>query len=569
MENKKKGITAILFATILIASVFAVTPTAQAASKADINNAIADGITWLVAQQQADGSWGSSNKEAHTGLAVLKLETYAIEQGLSPFDPSYVYHTNVEDGLDYIFANTHQVTIVMQPAGNPDTNGNGFGIYLDSWSDTYQTSIGLMAIAASDAPNRVVTTGPETGRTYAAVAQDIVDYLAWSQTDATCWGQGGWGYNADDDCWSDNSNTGYAVLGLGYAEAPSPWGFGLTIPAFVRTEHNIWVGYIQCTTPGGNFGGSGYTDPNGWVNTLKTGNLLYEQNFVGDIATTPRVQNAMGYLVNHWNDANQDPGWKDGATTSNYQATYTIMKGLEAMNIDTIGTIDWYDDISNEIVAEQNGDGSWSGCDWGNPILCTCWALLALEKAVPPTWLSLTPLTDTNQLGTSHELTATLTDMTGGIPGETVTFTVTAGPHSGETGTDVTDANGEATWSYTGTIAGTDTIVATGGGKTSNDAFKIWEGPGERGNCCACPAGTPDGCACTCMVADDEADCRDNLKGIWVGADGCDITTNKPCDEYTCEGEECIPEFSTIAIPVASILGLLFYFNYRKRKREQ
>ena len=30
-----------------------------------------------------------------------------------------------------------------------------------------------------------------------------------------------------------------------------------------------------------------------------------------------------------------------------------------------------------------------------------------------------------------------------------------------------------------------------------------------------------------------------------------------------------IPEFSTIAIPIASILGLLFFFNYRKRKREQ
>ena len=30
-----------------------------------------------------------------------------------------------------------------------------------------------------------------------------------------------------------------------------------------------------------------------------------------------------------------------------------------------------------------------------------------------------------------------------------------------------------------------------------------------------------------------------------------------------------IPEFSTIAIPVASILGLLFFFNYRKRRKEQ
>jgi len=31
---------------------------------------------------------------------------------------------------------------------------------------------------------------------------------------------------------------------------------------------------------------------------------------------------------------------------------------------------------------------------------------------------------------------------------------------------------------------------------------------------------------------------------------------------------ELIPEFATIAIPVAAILGLLFFFNHRKRKKE-
>ena len=30
-----------------------------------------------------------------------------------------------------------------------------------------------------------------------------------------------------------------------------------------------------------------------------------------------------------------------------------------------------------------------------------------------------------------------------------------------------------------------------------------------------------------------------------------------------------IPEFSTIAIPIASILGLLFFFNHRKRREEE
>ena len=29
-----------------------------------------------------------------------------------------------------------------------------------------------------------------------------------------------------------------------------------------------------------------------------------------------------------------------------------------------------------------------------------------------------------------------------------------------------------------------------------------------------------------------------------------------------------VPEFTTIAIPVATILGLLFFFNHRKRRKD-
>lgn len=91
--------------------------------------------------------------------------------------------------------------------------------------------------------------------------------------------------------------------------------------------------------------------------------------------------------------------------------------------------------------------------------------------------LTLSPLTDTNLVGSSHTLTATLVDENGtAMPGETVTFTVTDGPNAGLTGTGVTDSNGKTTWNYVGAIPGTDTIVATGAGKTSNKAFKTWEG---------------------------------------------------------------------------------------------
>jgi len=83
---------------------------------------------------------------------------------------------------------------------------------------------------------------------------------------------------------------------------------------------------------------------------------------------------------------------------------------------------------------------------------------------------------------TSHTLTAHVTDAFGaGIPGATVVITVIAGPNAGPTsGPMTTDANGEASWSYTGTVVGTDTIEVTGTAPDGTvlvpaQAEKTWE----------------------------------------------------------------------------------------------
>ena len=64
--------------------------------------------------------------------------------------------------------------------------------------------------------------------------------------------------------------------------------------------------------------------------------------------------------------------------------------------------------------------------------------------------------------------------------------------------------------------------------------------------------------------------------GGWTGSETItftvtDSTGQSANDDATFTVSTCapIPEFSTIAIPVASILGLLFFFNHRKRKSEQ
>lgn len=75
--------------------------------------------------------------------------------------------------------------------------------------------------------------------------------------------------------------------------------------------------------------------------------------------------------------------------------------------------------------------------------------------------LDLTPATASNDTGTSHTVTATLKDLNATPPelsGGTILFETT-GAHS-LTASDVTDGSGQATFTYTGTTVGVDTISA-------------------------------------------------------------------------------------------------------------
>ena len=72
------------------------------------------------------------------------------------------------------------VAIAPQAAGDPDVNGNGFGLYLaDSTAHLYETGIAMMALAASRAPGLVAEEGAANvlGRTYADILQDLVSSL--------------------------------------------------------------------------------------------------------------------------------------------------------------------------------------------------------------------------------------------------------------------------------------------------------------------------------------------------------------------------------------------------------
>ena len=387
----KKYILALGMVAVLLLSMANV----NAATEQEINESINKGLVWLAGQQEPDGSWRYNSNwsslytdVATTALVVLKFEDRAKEMGLDPFNSTeYEYANNVTAGLNYIFS--HVVN---------DTNGVHF-----SMSDTYSTGTAMMAVAASDAPNRVITTGPLAGETYQTALQGMMDWMDYSQQrniNFSC-DEGGWDYGADpmdNRDWADQSNTGYATLGIGFASAPSPSGLGLTIPAAVLTRLDTYINNVQDPMNGDNWdGGSWYLPCGQWnmTNILKTGNLIHEMALVGDDVSDTRVQNAISYIENHWNDTGQQPeflptslGWKDS-----YQAMFTMMKGFEAFGIETItvggSDIDWFNEVADVIIANQNTNGSWKrinvniseGEESAN--LRAAWALLTLERVVP------------------------------------------------------------------------------------------------------------------------------------------------------------------------------------------
>jgi hypothetical protein len=392
----KKVLTAIVGVVIMVGLM---TFPVQAATDEEIQDSIEAGIAWLASVQNADGSWGWSEQFGTTGLVLVKLEDRAFELGFDgPFDDGYPLKANVVAGLDFLLQWADTVAISAQIAGDPDTNGNGVGVSI--FDNTYCTTILMMAIAAGRDPSRVVTTGPLTGWTYGDVLQDLADWTAYAQTD-TGDGRGGWYYDAMDNGGpdSDQSNSGYAMLGLLYAQAPL-YGYESDIPGFVATELNYWIDWVQDDVDGDDYdGGSAYSVGWGlgfWVNSLKTGNLLTQMAFVGDTLSDTRVQDALDYIGRHWED-DWVQGWGKGGPVQ-YQATYCLMKGFEAMGVplDGVpGVADWYQDMADAILAEQDVAGYWPSSPayvWPDgsvgwvmdPELSTAWALLTLERFAPP-----------------------------------------------------------------------------------------------------------------------------------------------------------------------------------------
>lgn len=351
------------------------------------NIAIEDGLEWLYLVQWDDGSW--SGQIGWTAFAVLAFENQGY---LASHDWDVdIYAQYIQMGLNFIFRGAMAQQIGPQPAGNPDVNGNGQGIYLGWYSPMSETGIALMTIAGTGTPGAIV--GPlgsiVDGWTYAEVAQDVIDYLAWAQNEGDPAGaypesRGGWRYGPNFEN-SDNSVSQWPTIGLEAVE--SIFGGAVTVPSWVKGELAYWATYIQNDLGDPGNGGSGYEWKGNWDNIGKTGALLAEMRLIGPAATPkPSLPNALTFMDAHWGDT-FDEQWYPEHFSGNLYAMYGAIKGFRLMGIVTTpGGHDWYQEYADFLVNNptwgQQADGNWNSSIWFDQTLSTAAAILILSRQV-------------------------------------------------------------------------------------------------------------------------------------------------------------------------------------------
>ena len=330
----------------------------------------AQGAEFLIASQQADGSWTSEKQPGVTGLVTFSL----LESGVKPDHPAIVK------------ALKHLSTFV-QPDG---------GIYHpETGHKNYETSITLLAFRAAN-----------TSGQYDALLKKAVEFLKgiqWDEAEGADPSQpafGGQGYGRSKR--PDLSNTAF------FLEALKSSGVGPEDEAVKRalvfisrcqnleSEHNttefaskVNDGGFYYTPAGGGNSQAGNTAEGGlrsYASMTYAG--LKSMIYAGLKEDDPRVKAASSWIRKNYS-VSENPGLGQQGVFYYHQ---TFAKALSAMKVDIFegadGTKhDWRKELAEHLLSLQSTNGSWVNKNdrWyeGDPNLATAFSLMALKYCEP------------------------------------------------------------------------------------------------------------------------------------------------------------------------------------------
>jgi len=385
----------------------------------EVNVAIDEGLWYLHRSQRRFTSGGVDYGDWTSGYAAsgyvsvwaCNVNAFEVNGHLETGDSSNPYTETVARGLRRLFAMLSSHAIGMQSNGlgtfNPDSNGNGIGLYVTQGYSYYQGGMVMDAIVASGTPNAVTTTGSANiiGRTYADIVQDMADDHAWAQYDGSM--GGGWRYNANDA--PDNSACQWAAIGLIAAQR----NWGLMVPSWVKQWNVPWLRYSQASSGAFGYTYAGYyawgayaTTPSGMVQMALDG---IGRDMV--IAGGPSWDNAETFMYNDF--VNNSASGAYYQVKDYYYGMFSFVKSmlLHQTDVDNDGDldpvpitflrrksdgaqVDWYaaqrsvgdptDGVARTLLGDQSASGYWYGHNYSGDQYPfeTAWAIMMLHRTL-------------------------------------------------------------------------------------------------------------------------------------------------------------------------------------------
>ena len=439
---------------------------------------------------------GCDNYNGSGVIDANNIQAFEVNNHLASGPASDPYTDDVARGLARLFQFLNPqaiapVTITFTNAScaappcvfNPDSNGNGIGIFSNGdflSQPFYEGGQMIDAIVASGTPAVVTVTGPGSvvGRAYGDVVTDIMDgyaYCQWPNAPG-----GAWLYGCQQG--NDNSVSQWAAIGFigGFR------GFGVSIPAMVSSSNAVWSSNSEAAD-----GSWGYRGPGPiWGPYADTPSGMVQMSMDSVGRGDPRWDRSEAFMRDNFcNNPNAFPGnYPANATNSVKAYTYGLFsftKGMllhdpggsltpiknlqDAVNASPPPPIDWYgaeasggapcDGVARSLVDRQglNGDypptpavptnGYWIGHSYyaGHFPFETAWSIIMLQKSV-----FIKCVSNLSGRGTPSGRAAARIDLTWtGIPNVT-TYSVLRGSVSGgpyvpvgsTSGTAFSDTNG-------------------------------------------------------------------------------------------------------------------------------
>lgn len=305
----------------------------------DEQTAIATGLRWLIAQQNEDGSFGDSLPNYTTCAAIGALRTFD--------DPAARAAVQRARSTVLAFQNCEQNGYAQS-----DRDYGSIGYGGSSRGDLSNTQFALQALADSG-----------LGKGHEALQRAVL-FLQRSQNRR-----------------ASNDYSG---------AAPDPENGGVLHHAVPGDDGGA------CYYPGNSTAGY-VVRPDGKVEPRSYGSMTYALLKAYTLAGLPRedarVQAAIGWLQANWRlDVNPgvDPALGANAPFQGLFYYYLLMaQALGTAGIDTLQVgerrVDWRAELKAHLASLQHDDGSWVNGQNGrwmesSPLLCTCYALLAMAR---------------------------------------------------------------------------------------------------------------------------------------------------------------------------------------------